>query len=535
MKQLKASTTYRQTLSIYILIIVFEIVIAIQNSLVDLIDSYAPYNWIIDYSLGFCKRGFIGTIYHLFLGITESPFNLEALNDFVSKAHIIVSLASAPILLHLFYSCLKNKYYSKQFLLILFIGFISSSFIKNCYSLTGYTDLYLFALFLIILLCFIKEKYSTSVILCLIATLISELSLVFWLPLFLINLLDKKKAWKNAFLLSLPIFTAIIVSLYHYPLEHLKLFAERFGIDSSEISKEMIHTFEGQRNLIGYITERFLFLKNNFQYCLYTFLFTSAVSLFYFIIAILRLRVHNKLNFLYSIIVFICIFSPQSIHLLAVDFWRICGFSVFSGFITCLYLELRLSVCANYNGKQNSELHKHKTSYYSFILLYLSVSLFTLFLPPLRSNGWLTAPYTPTIFKNSVGIDPFIFNPLLIDTDLYYTFLARFNFDTKDVFNHQEKEGLVIPKDGVSYFLSPQAYGLTRITISPQFNDNDPDSVKIIYIFNYPFEIKRQAINVFEFYIPPAISKQFPVLKISALKSSHDWRIEKISLDRISK
>ncbi len=532
----------KRSFKIFCTIIVIAALVAICNSLMARPGVYATFNWVLDYRFGFCKRGFLGTVFHLFLDVLGLDWNFENLNKAICNSHIVVSLLVLISIIALYVkSSLRFQKYGYLFF-YLFVTLICSFFIKDLFYLTGYLDVWISLFFVFILFALLKGFRNLAVILGVVASLFTELSFVFWFPILISYTIIKGVNWQTL-ALSLPLISSVIVHLSGVPIKYVATFYSSFGdfskfyaIDFDEFLYNVYYLFANQYHLFDYIQTRVAFLLEKPFKILVSFLLLGGASLFISIIAlrqIYTLKQSAFKRFLAVAAALVSMFSPLLLLLVATDFFRFAGFTVFSSFI----FVYSFYVFAEDNTLSDSILYTGLISKIGLSLGYV-VSLLTLFMPPLTTQGTNYILFTEEAVANLEYSQPFVLKPVLLFKDSLYSFFAHFTHDDNQSFKHQvifsENKSFVCSMKGASFIGETQSYGKTRVTIRTHFADSDPDSFKFIRIMNKRFRIDRNVEESFDFYISDVESMKFPSLIVLVEPSSADWLIDKFEVTNIS-
>ena len=521
-------------------IFVVVLIVSVMNSLMLRAGIYSYFNWVIDYSYGFCKRGFLGTAFHLILEIFDCEWNFKNLNFAVFVSHIVLTLSSSVTLFLIFIYMLSKYQKLKAFLTFLFVTLLSSIFIRNLFYLTGYLDIWIVQLLLIAFVFFIAKKYNAMIITIVVANLFSELACVLYLPI-AFSIFVSKGIKFSLGLSLIPFVTAFLVHLSGIPVEHASEFFARFG-DFTQFQKKhfddflfsIYSLFRNQYDLFDYITTRLTFIYNNFVSMMLGFCVLGFVIVSYFCFVgkiIFRLDVSTYFKFFYLFCTFFCIFSPLCLLLVATDFYRFIGFSVFAGFI-CI-----LSLIIEFDGR--IELFESMFSLKSKVLVPLTVvfSCFTFILPPLTTSGPNYVLFTEETLANVERSNSFVFKPLFYSGDLLYSFFAHLSYDHENSFTQQTiiepRDTMLCSRNGDYRVGDSQSYGKTRLLLKSSFDDDDPDQYKYVWLYDKKFRVEKNFMNEYEFYISPSLSMKYPATVLLAEPSSSDWSIEFLQLQKI--
>ncbi len=520
---------------VLLLFVVVGAFISLSNSLIVYLDIYSTFSWVIDYRFGFCKRGFLGTLYHIYLAITDSELTYRILERDVFISHLSLSFTSCLLLIILFIDVFK-RIDDKFFVVGLFSLLIGSFFIKNVYSLTGYLDLWIYNIYLIILLLIVRKHITSAMVLACISCLFTELGCVFWCSVFIPFLL-KNGFSKRSLIYTLPFFCGVLVHSAGVPTSHLIDFYRSFSFELNQSIQDGIDELFGkQYSLLNYIPERLTFISEYFGVLFISFLLLGFASLLNFTLGLTLidyklLRLPKRIFVI--LLMFFAVFAPLLLVLISIDYWRFVGFAVFSSFVFLVsfafipVFESKSQLCV---PSFESMVRLRNGA----LLCGICLSLFTLFLPPIRSFGTYFMAMTPTFFNYMGGDRGFVLTPFLIDNDLLFSSLAIFN-NTHDIFQKKlEGSNIEASKFGNKYSAgSQQLYGKTRLVIEASFLPNDKDSKKIIEIYGLRFEIFNGKTNEFEFDLPSYLVGRYPALIIKFEPSSEDWVIKQFRIENV--
>lgn len=506
--------------------------LALSNSLISYVDIYSTFNWVIDYRYGFCKRGMLGTIYHIYSYLAGIDLNYGILERDIFTAQVLLSLLSCVFLLILFIDSLK-KLESKFEVFCIFFFLVSSFFVKNVFSLTGYIDLWIFNFFLVILILLARNFVYIPMVLACISCFFTELGCVFWWSV-LAAYWIKCGFTKKSIALLTPLVVGFTIHSFGVPADHLIDFYKDFSFPLSQSIQDGISgLFSQQYDLKNYIPERFNFIQDNFKVVVLSFLVLGSISFIYFIhsLSFLNFRKQPLTNKILTVILSVsAVFGALLLNLVSIDFWRFVGFSVFAGFIfvcSCIFLS---------SESEKNELLNTPTIFRTLVLsLGLVISCVTLILPPMRSFGTYFMVMTPTIFDYMGGERNFILEPFILENDLFYTVLGKFNFDnSRDLYLKQEYSDIECFSEGNKFSGTLQTYGKTRITLESGFDPDDPDEFKFIQIFDYRIQVPRDAVSEYVLDFPPSAVARFPRLIINIEPSSSSWTIKKLNIKHIN-
>ncbi len=504
------------------MLVTLAIILNINNSLALFVDDYSTFSWILDYRFGFCKRGFLGTCFKIVCALFDWPLNVYTLRKVMCVSHIlmvIISFVGTSFLF--FYSIKKTKY---QFLLFLIFLFLATSFFfKNLFFLTGYTDIWIYNLYLFSLFFIAKRLFYISIIFSCIGCLFSELSCVFWFPItvayFLNNRLDR-----NNFAMFLPFVCGIGVHFSGIPYNYFKVFYDEFGLD---ILSSTTYLFEKQYDLVRFLERRLPFLiKCNFViFC--SIAFIGAINFVYFFLG-LRFSKFWLYPFWKGLFVFALVslstLGTLFLFILATDLWRIVGFSIFSAFLFCFVFLLENKGC------NISDTFSGYNIFFS--TLGCLISAVTLFLPAVTTYGGITLPKTHTTFMYNEGDDYFLLHPLLLDTYSYYEILGKSAYSSYRFHDNNYITNVNCSMYGGRYVHMVQSYGKLTITIDADFDDMDPDQSKVIRIWDTQFIVKRGLTNVYEYDLSAAATVMYHPITVWVLPSSHDWKLRSIKIEK---
>jgi hypothetical protein len=518
----------------FLLIVFFTILLflALSNSLVSYLDIYSTFNWVIDYRYGFCKRGMLGFLYHMYSYLVGTDLNYGILERDIFTAQVLLSLLSCVFLVVLFIDTLK-KLESKFEVFCIFVFLVSSFFVKNVFSLTGYIDLWIFNFFLVILILLARNFVYSSMILACFSCFFTELGCVFWWSV-LAAYWIKYGFTKKSFALLIPLVVGFTIHSFGVPTDHLIEFYKEFSFSLNISIQEGINgLFSQQYDLKNYIPERLNFILSNFMVVLLSFLILGGISFIYFIhsLSFLKLGDQTLVNKILIVVLAVsAVFGTLLLNLVSIDFWRFVGFSIFSAFIfVCSFVFLSTE-------GEKKELSCSLTFFKTVVLsLGLAISALTLILPPMRSFGTYFMVMTPTIFDYMGGGRSFILEPFIVDNDLFYTALGKFNFDNShNLYLKQDYSDILCFSEGNKFPGSLQTYGKTKIIVESKFDPDDVDEFKFIQIFDYRIQVPRDAVSEYVLDFSPSVVAKYPRLIINIEPSSSSWIMKKIDIQHIN-
>ncbi len=520
--------------NVMILLLFVLLCFVINNTLNTKVVAYAELGWVVDFRYGFCKRGFWGTLYHFFLDISDSPWNIEILQTHILFFHYTMVLVAVALILFLF-KIFSARFEDKRFLIFyLFVFLVSSFFLKNSFDLNGYSfDLLIFNIYLIVLLLIFYQKLILASCMAAFGCLFNELACVFWVPVafsFCFLFKPSRSCLSTYFGLVLPFFFGFITHSFGFPAEKLPLFYESFSIKiEPENMANIIKSFKDQYDIFNYILYRINFLSRHFFDLLFTFFVLGSVSLVFIVFSVVQLCEYDKhfnvLKFLLSVFI---IFIPLTLFFVAIDFWRFAGFVVLNGFI----LNVVLIILSKNNINQ---IDYDRTSLLDYIkksifLLGGVLSSFSLFSPSLTSLGTWFSVVSPKTSINIVGTSSFVFYPLVYDFDLFYEMLSVVPINFNPKLRNQIFHNVYCHSSGGRIYGKLQPYGKVRIDVVANFNEDDPDKVKYIKIYDHVYEIQRDKQFSVLVDISRVQSKSFPIFVIVVEPSSFDWFISRVAV-----
>ena len=366
-------------------------IIACINAVDVTLDNYGKFSWYLDYSEGFLKRALPGQLLRLYYFTTNQPFTYKFVNESIQTIHIIFVVLFLCMLVS-YYFLLVRKYEDKLPIISLLFGFLLSSyFVKEIFELTGYLDIIVSTLTLVSYILYQNKSYLLSVIIISVSCFVSEISMFFWLPVIAVNIFIINASKPKIFLLLIPILVALSIHFLSCVPESLpKMYI------NSDMSQGIIRyinkLFTEQRDIPSLIKDRFTIISQNIINVIIGFFYLSSVSICFYLISIERIskfQFKSRMRKVLAIVIFsICSFAPSFLILLAVDFWRLIYFSVFSSFLVLTLIGTSIndfSVSAKF---------------LKFILLVsFVISTFTLFSPPVVMSE------TKMTVKNNAIVD----------------------------------------------------------------------------------------------------------------------------------
>lgn len=502
-----------------LLLLALILLIVCINSIDTTLDNYGKFSWYLDYSEGFLKRALPGQLLRIYYSVTDQPFTHNLINESIQTVHIIFVILFLCLLSYYFFILVQSHKNSSTNISIIFGLLLCSYFIKEIFDLTGYLDIIVSTLVLLSVILYLKEHYLLSVIIISVSCFVSEISMFFWLPILALNIFIVK-ASKFKFILLLPVLVAVSVHFLSCVPESLPKMYENTDIQHGMV-RYISKFFTDQRDIPSLIKDRFTVISGNITNVIIGFFYLSFISISFYVITLEQISKIQFKNHLFKIltktIFFICSFAPSFLILLAVDFWRLIYFSVYSSFLTLTL------ICKTLNNFSINSKPSKLIVFLSFI-----VSVFTLFSPPVKMSE------TKMIVKNDAVLETIDYkyqfkNYRLTSNKLCYLLQDYYNnrngtFDrvgwNKDIYEARicKNEGNVME----AVLASP---GHKKIMIEGFFAEEDPDQIKLIDMWGTTLEIKRDQKNIYETYFPHDLATRVPI-KIVCKKSAHDWNIK---------
>ncbi len=502
-----------------LLLLALILLIACINSIDTTLDNYGKFSWYLDYSDGFLKRALPGQLLRLYYSITDQPFTHNLVNESIQTIHVFFVILFLCLLSYYYFTLARNHKDSFTSISVLFGFFICSYFIKEIFDLTGYLDIIVSTLVLLSVILYLKEHYLLSVIIISVSCFVSEIAMFFWLPILALNIFIVKDS-RFKFILLLPIFVSLSIHFLSCQPESLSEMYKNTDIQQG-IVRYINELFTDQRDIPNLIKNRFTVISKNITNVIIGFFYLSFVSICFYLMSLAKIsKIEFKNNFiknLTKISFFICSFAPSCLILVAVDFWRLIYFSVYSSF---LVLTL---ICNSLNNFAfNSKLSK------LLIFLSFTVSVFTLLSPPVMMSETRMTVKNKAIIE-TINSDYQFENYRLTSNKLAYLLQDYYNnrngnFDRVG-WNEDKYQARICKSEGNIITAVLSSPGRKKIMIEGSFSNEDPDQIKRIDIWGTTLEIKREQKNIFEALFPHDLATRVPI-KIVCKKSAHDWNIK---------
>lgn len=512
---------------IFFLILTVLVVLALFNSLTFYINSYAKLAWSIDYSFGFCKRGFLGYFYGLFTEYFNIPRTESTLKTVMFTTHVLLSIFFVVLFLNIYTIISTRMPCKKGIVFAVFCFFITSHFVRTTLGYTGYHDIFLLDLYLLILILVSKSYIYFACFLSSIFCFITELSCVFWIPILLTKIFFDKNKSTDIVLLS-PVFVGLIIHNFKMPYDHFLEFssANGFTLQSQSLMNFRV-TYMAQYNLIDSIVQRCIFVYQHAKELLCSFFILGLILL---VNVFINIKIVNSLirsnvrriiaNILFTFVAFL----PMGLYLVAIDFWRFVGFCIFSSFLVFVSVFLFYKPVLASNNDLIDRISLSSSVYITGFIL----SFFTAFSPQLRTFGNSFVPISPHVQKYMEGESSFVFPTIVWNNEIFYKILSYFPFAFSDSFSEQSLSNLSCPASGKRFYGTQQRFGKIVIVIDSSFLSSDPDEYKIVQLWGDSFKLNKTERNVFYYNLEPALTKMYPWLMINVLPSSSDWEIKSI-------
>lgn len=525
----------KNQINIMILLLFVLICIVVNNTLNIKVVTYAEFGWVVDYRYGFCKRGFLGSIYHLFLNLTGTSWNKELLDYHILVFQFVMVCVSIVLILCLFKKLLISYINKRFYVFCLFVFLISSFYIKNVFDLNYGLDILIFNVYLVILLLAMHKKWLVASGVAGIACLFHEQACVFWVPVVVTYFLfdPSKKTWSTYFVFLSPFIIGLVIHLAGFPTDKIPIFYDDFSINvKSERMDNMMKTFKDQYDILNYVSYRSIFFSKHFFEILFSFFILGTIAFVYLSFCLLDIWYKSR-NF-YVIKWFLSalsIFSPFFLFFVAIDFWRFVGFIVFNGFLQSVLFVI-LSERKLLNLPDDNQLLLCMTKKYVCVVGLL-LSSFSCFSPSLKSFGTLFNVFSPKTSINMAGSSPFVFYPMVFDFDLFYEFISVVPLNVHYSLLKQNVNNVYCYSSGGRVNGDILAPGKFRMDIDAHFHEKDPDEFKYVKIYDQIYVIKRNEKNSFVFDVSRVQSKLYPSFQIIVEPSSYDWILSKVDVNAV--
>jgi hypothetical protein len=516
----------KNTHIIYFSVLSVLSVLALFNSLTFYINPYAKLAWSVDYSFGFCKRGFLGYLYGLFSTYFNIPRTESSLTMVMFSAHALSSVVFVVLFLFL-YEVLSFKISEKRgTVFAVFCFFITSHFVRTSLGYTGYHDIFLLDLYLLILILISKSHIYFACFLSSLFCLITELSCVFWIPILLVKIIFEENKRIDLVLFS-PLLVGLFIHNFTIPYDHFQEFALANGFSlNSDSLKNLKVTYMAQYNLFDALVQRVTFVNQHAKELLCSFFILGSilfVNIFINVCIVNNLILKKSRKNIAHILFVSVTFLPMGLYLVAIDFWRFVGFCIFSSFlifVTILLYSKPVLISSD-------SINKTKLSSPVYIIGFF-LSFITTFSPQLCTFGSSFTPVSPHVQENMYGESLFVFPTFLWNNELFYTILSYFPFAFYDSYNELTLSNLSCPASGKRFYGGQQRFGKVVIVIDSSFLPSDADENKYVQLWGSTFKLNKAKRNVFYYDVKPAFTKMYPWFMINVLPSSSDWEIQSL-------
>jgi hypothetical protein len=297
------------------------------------LQTWGLWYWHIDYSHGFIKRAFIGTLVSPFLK-DLTPYTVEI---FIISQHLFFCFLLGLGLLYLTWENIRSPS-TRTFLIWLCLG--TSQFLPTLAYNCGYLDIHLCFIFLMAMFAVYKKHYITVGILGVIGSLIHELFLFFWIPVLTLDFSHSKSSpgLLRILGLSMPFLSQLFIFFFHSP-EAAEAAIMGLSVIDLTMKEHLISVQMGQTI--------FASLQNMLLNHFAVYPINSVIGFLYFLspaylmigLAYSHWKNHYKNYFLRSFALCFATFAPLSALLLAWDFSRLLVLSIFFCGVTFSFLD----------------------------------------------------------------------------------------------------------------------------------------------------------------------------------------------------
>jgi len=209
------------------------------------VQVWGKYFWLIDYSEGLIKRGFLGTFLHS-LGYTIKNMGWERLQILVLMLHTLTALLMVALLIKIQQKFFLNREEPefRQVSVLLsacWLIFACTQFWPTLAFNNGYADIYLLFAYIYAFYLFSRGQYIGGAIVGCIAVLIHEAFVFLWLNILavfiLVPFLESRRVNRRILALSFfPFLTTILLLLLH---DQAAVISEINSVPAPVIEQEM--------------------------------------------------------------------------------------------------------------------------------------------------------------------------------------------------------------------------------------------------------------------------------------------------------
>lgn len=466
------------------------------------IDSYGITNWLYSYKYGFSKRALLGTIFNALLG---DNLSVDEFKCYIKIVHNIAIIIFVLLILIVFNITNRSLY-----VLILFISFLTSMYVRNIFSLVGYVDIWVTNLILSALIFSFINKYKLIFLCVIISGFVHELTIFFAPALFIFLLLDFSFKNKFNFLFICVLSCCIIffISSFFYSKDVLmmilSIYPEIYSNDHIDvISNAILKHYSISKLIFDRFKTIYEYLNNE----IFAFVFYGITSLVLLTITLRKIKTNFTLSYLF-IIAFVAIL-PCFITFIATDLWRVASYYNFTIYIVTLSIY------------KKSFISLDVRAWSKFIKVILFVALFF----------QCSLPYIQFSRENAGFIDSYYckYNSLITDTFIYnIAKILVYNYTFNDSYKNYNKEGpyhcLASGNRSLSLILYP---GNNRI----KFYTNHNDDLHFIGINAKKYVIDK---NETVLYIFQSMDRAvIGATNVFCLPGKDDWLINKVEVELI--
>jgi hypothetical protein len=305
----------------------------------ELPDPFVQAHWLIDYRLGFIKRGFIGSIITIFSHLGIIPRS-EYIITVLSFVNTIVLYAMFFLILWRIFEKTSWDEYSYSILYIL----MTSPFVLTSGDFFGNFDPIIIVISFMCVWLIIHEKIIPCSILIIIALLIHENYLVIGFPLLLFTLYTTKNSHGRLRMKMIyPILVVFVTFLMIFIAENiftdknqLRVDLAKHLVESGIISEEWAGITAGwiTTSMIRYLSvQMYFFFPRIFNAHTTLMILPSVVVMMLFIYERLNMS-HRRTIMTYALC---ATFAPLLLHLVAWDTQRISAYTIVTAF-GCLWI-----------------------------------------------------------------------------------------------------------------------------------------------------------------------------------------------------